>query len=362
MEKCVEVAKKPKRIHQFCLHGKRKIYCKDPGCRPGSGSTIYCDHGREHRRCKEPGCGGRGLCKHLRQRSTCKEPGCGGASVCPCGRIRSACYHCNPNFAKTAAGCSNQCGNQLSTKRKVTNGGNGLCVGCEVLLKTEAAVAGSEPPPPNQRWEDVVLDRLIPRVVDEHDMKRPYESRDDHRHMLGSNKRRRSGECDTTHQRRPDLLYVVREPVDSRIVAFLSVEVDEDSHCDRKPSCEGDKIDGTIQAVTQLAQKEGCSPGAAARHDARAPFGLFLKFNPNACDVGLFTLKQRIDVLVRRCNAFLSQPASFFIEAALGSEVMLPDVETMFYHSNKGNSAAILALLEQSNGSHIRWLGNTCSV
>ena len=151
---------------------------------------------------------------------------------------------------------------------EVKNGGNGFCVGCEVLLKTEAAVAGSEPPPPNKRWEDVVLDDLIPRVVDEHGMKRPYESRDDHRHMLGSNKRTRSGECDTAHQRRPDLLYVVREPVDSRIVAFLSVEVDEDSHCDRDPNCEGGKIDETFQALTKLAQTEGCSRGAAARHDA----------------------------------------------------------------------------------------------
>ena len=199
-------------------------------------------------------------------------------------------------------------------------------------------------------------------MLDEHGMKRPYESRDDHRHMLGSNKRRRSGECDTAHQRRPDLLYVVREPVDSRIVAFLSVEVDEDSHSYSDPNCEGGKIDETFQALTQLAQTEGCSKGAAARHDAVAPFGLFLKFNPNACDVGLFTLDQRIDVLVRRCNAFLSQPASFFTEAAIRDEKMLPQVETMFYHSNKGNSAAILALLEQSNGSHLRWLGNTCSV
>ena len=282
--------------------------------------------------------------------------------ICPCGRERSRCYHCNPNFAKSAAGCSNQCGILIAPKRKVKNGGNGLCSGCEVLLKTEAAVAGSEPPPPNKRWEDVVLDDLIPRVLDEHGMKRPYESRDDHRHMLGSNKRTRSGECDTAHQRRPDLLYVVREPVDSRIVAFLSVEVDEDSHCDRDPNCEGGKIDETFQALTQLAQTEGCSKGAAARHDARAPFGLFLKFNPNACDVGLFTLNQRIDVLVKRCNAFLSQPVSFFTEAAIRREAMLPQVETMFYHSNRGNSAAILALLEQSNGSHLRWLGNTCSV
>ena len=145
-------------------------------------------------------------------------------------------------------------------------------------------------------------------------------------------------------------------------MAFLSVEVDEHSHCDRDPNCEGGKIDETIQAVTKLAQKEGCSRGAAARHDARAPFGLFLKFNPNACDVGLFTLDQRIDVLVRRCNAFLCRPGSSFTEAAIRREAMLPQVETMFYHSNQGNSAAILALLEQSNGSHIRWLGNTCSV
>jgi len=81
-----------------------------------------------------------------------------------------------------------------SWQAQVKNGGNGFCVGCDVLLKTEAAVAGSEPPPPTKRWEDVVLDALIPRVVDDHGMKRPYESRDDHRHMLGSNKRTRSGE------------------------------------------------------------------------------------------------------------------------------------------------------------------------
>jgi len=275
---------------------------------------------------------------------------------------RSTCYHCNPNFAKTSSGCSNQCGIQIAPKRKVKNGGNGFCVGCEVRLKKEAADAGSEAPPPNKRWEDVVLDDLIPRVLDEHGMKRPYESRDDHRHMLGSNKRRRSGECDTAHQRRPDLLYVVRERVDSRIVAFLSVEVDEDSHCDRDPNCEGGKIDETFQCLAQLAQTEGCSKGAAARHNAVAPCGLFLKFNPNACDMGLFTLSQRIDVLVRRCNAFLSRPASSFADAAIQDEKRLPQVETMFYHSNKGNSAAILALLKQSNGSHIRWLGNTCSV
>ena len=352
-------ALKPKRIykHKPCPHGRRHSDCKDCG---GSG---ICPHGRRHRVCKE--CGGTGICQHGRQRNRCKE--CAGASFCdprncPCGRHRSNCYHCNPKFAKTAAGCSNQCGNQLSTKRKVKNGGNGLCSGCEVLLKTEAAVAGSEPPPPNKRWEDVVLDALIPRVVNEHGMKRPYESRDDHRHMLGSNKRRLSGECDTAHQRRPDLLYVVREPVDSRIVAFLSVEVDEDSHCDRDPNCEGGKIDETFQALTQLAQTEGCSLGAAARHDAKAPFGLFLKFNPNSCDVGRFTLEQRIDVLVRRCNTFLSRPASFFADAAIRGETILPHVETLFYHSNRGNSAAILALLEKSNGSHINWIGNTCSL
>ena len=89
-------------------------------------------------------------------------------------------------------------------------------------------------------------------------------------------------------------------------------------------------------------------------YDAVAPFGLFLKFNSNACDVGLFTLDQRIDVLVRRSNAFLGRPASFFTEAAIRDEKMLPQVDTMFYHSNQGHIAVILALLEQSNGSHIR--------
>ena len=43
----------------------------------------------------------------------------GGAGICKHGRIRSLCYHCNPNFAQSTAGCSNQCGNQLSPQAEV---------------------------------------------------------------------------------------------------------------------------------------------------------------------------------------------------------------------------------------------------
>ena len=81
----------------------------------------------------------------------------------------------------------------------------------------------------------------------------------------------------------------------------------------------------------------------AIRHDAVAPFGLFLKFNPNACDVGLFTLDQRIEVLVKRCDAFLSTPVSFFAGAAIRLAPVTSRIVTQFLHTSSERVLSVIS-------------------
>lgn len=164
-------------------------------------------------------------------RTHCIQHGGGGYARCPHGQ-KSTCRVCNPNVTNCVSSCSS-CGSGLYIKRQTTKGGNGLCAMCEEQKAKEAAEAGADPPAKSERWEDSVLNKLVPKVVDvTTGFPFPYEMRDSRSHMLGSvgGKRRRSGECDTTKQRRPDLLYVVREPDRGRIVAALKVGVDEHSH------------------------------------------------------------------------------------------------------------------------------------
>ena len=143
----------------------------------------------------------------------------------------SCCRECNPAASSCVSNCSS-CVTLIHHKRRVTNGGNGLCAACEQHLAHEAAQNGAAPPPRSKRWEDVVLDELEPLVVDPDGHVITCEMRDSLTSMLGSNKRRRVGECDTVRQRRPDLLYLVRD-ADGHIAAALSVEVDE--HFDEEP-------------------------------------------------------------------------------------------------------------------------------
>jgi hypothetical protein len=209
-----------------------------------------------------------------------------------------------------------------------------------------------------------VLDKLIPKVVDSTTgVPFAFEMRDDMRHMLGSKKedrrqsvveqpgskrQRRSDssstereskreDCDTTKQRRPDLLYLVREPERGRIVAALKVGVDEHSHDGYDPECESGKIDDQFQALQQLAAKEGAATGAVARFDAQMIYCTFLKFNPIACDVTpAIKLDDRIEVLAKRCSDFLNTPAEEFQKRSAEGEANVPHVECLFYHSKQG--------------------------
>ena len=277
---------------------------------------------------------------------------------CPHGTKWSACRECNPNAKKQVNNCSS-CAKRLNKKRRTTKGGNGLCPDCDVHLTAEAKEAGSAPPPAGERWENVVLDKLVTLVVDLEGKKIAYESRDDMRNMLGSNGKRRRGECSTAHQRRPDLLYLVRD-ADAHLVACLFVEVDEHSHSDREPSCEAGKVDEEFQSLLQLAQTEGMARHAVARREVRTPYVLFLKFNPNTCDApgGAIPLETRIKVLAKRCCDFLTTPTTEFHALSDAGKAMAPHVEALYYHSVKGK--ANLDYFDARATGAWDWRGNAC--
>ena len=291
------------------------------------------------------------------ERRFCKKHGGGKVHECVHGKQKTTCRECNPNAIATVACCS-VCAKGLYEKRRTTKGGNGLCAACEKHQASEASASGSAPPEAGKRWEDLVLDQLIPKVVDSATgVPFPFEMRDSMSHMLGSSGKRRRGECDTTKQRRPDLLYLVREPERGRIVAALKVGVDEHSHETYEPACESGKIDDQFQALQQLAAKEGAAAGAAARSDAQMVYCMFLKFNPNACDVTPpIRLTNRIEVLAKRCSEFLNTPAEEFQRRSREGEANVPHVECLYYHSVQGK--AILEHFETHAEGAWDWRGN----
>jgi len=142
-------------------------------------------------------------------RTHCTQHGGGGVLRCAHG-VKSRCRECNRNVTNCVSNCSS-CGARLYAKRMATKGGNGLCAMCEERQINEAAEAGADPPKKGERWEDVVVNKLTEKVVDS-EIGFPFvcEMRDSRSHMLGSNGKRRRAECDTTKQRRPELLSHVK--------------------------------------------------------------------------------------------------------------------------------------------------------
>jgi hypothetical protein len=268
---------------------------------------------------------------------------------------------CNPSITQQAANCKT-CGNGLFAKRKITKGGNGLCSACEQQQIMEAVANGSTAPLKSQRWEDYVLEQLIPKVVDaDTGVPFEFEMRDSMTHMLGSNTKRRRDECDTTKQRRPDILWLKRDPEHARIVAVLKVGIDEHSHAGYDPACESGKIDDQFQALQHLAAREGASHGASSRHDARMVYCNFLKFNPNACDVSPpIKLADRIDTLASACNRFLNTPADEFQKLSDVGEADIPHVQCFYYHSEQGRS--ILDHFDSHAPGAWDWRGNVLTV
>ena len=185
---------------------------------------------------------------------------------------------------------------QLHPKRKPHHGGNGLCATCEAHLKAEAAANGAEAPlAPNQRWGDVVFAQLLPLVTYADGAPFPPDQRDERRGGgLGtSSAQKRRRECDTTSNRFPDGLWVLRDER-GRAVLVVIVEVDEHSHTDRDPARESGKTDDTFQALQDRLAKEGAARGAVARHDAQMIPIVTIRVNPNAYDEKVVSLPERI--------------------------------------------------------------------
>lgn len=272
----------------------------------------------------------------------------------------------NPNAGKLMCICARCESTLLTAKRQKSKGGIGICASCEATVRVEAAEVGAEPPAASQRWEDLVLDRLIPLVGEDPEM------RDDHRSMLGElrkraghlTRKRRHGEtaCDTEHRRRPDLLYVLRHSVTARLVACISVEVDEYSHFDRDTACELAKVDDTRHALQTLGQREGFGPDAGhCRPDIAAPFYYVFKMNPNACDGGaIIRLDERIAVLAARVRAVFALDREDLLARALEGESVKPIVECLFHHRQKA-AHHLAAFEEQGRSGNWNYMGNaTC--
>ena len=286
------------------------------------------------------------------------------ADRCPCGEsgstLRIDCQICRGKDAEAAGKAAGKLANLcarcqdtgLAPKRRVSKGGNGLCAPCEERLNEEAREAGAEglAPAKGKSWEDLCLDMLVKLVP------HGIEMRDSMTQMIGtllSKKRKvragRAGglggaadqDCDTTKQRRPDLLYVLRHPETGRIVCCIVVEIDEKSHSHPSylTSCELGRCDDLVQALSIHAQREGFADDRAGhgRLDAVRPIVYVLKLNPNACNATPKTLRleDRIQTLADRINAIFDLPRQELVDAIQrnDADTLVPRVELFYYHT-----------------------------
>jgi len=280
--------------------------CSMANSSPPDGKSRFCiSHG--------------GGCVHGRLFNTCNE-------CCPLGKYSRLCRNCN---------CI------ISVKRALSKGGPGICSKCESNFKSKAAENGASQEEVKKMFkgvktEDLVFDTLAPLIVDSETGERiPYEMRDDFKHMLGSDKRRNRGQCNTEHQRRPDLMFVVRSKTTNRILAFVFIEVDEECHEVRTTDCELGKMDDTFQACATLAQEEGKARLAKFSKDhEHIPLVYTFKFNPDAAGMGTkvrFPLKERVQVLASKVNSLLNKPDSYFTETLSEEDRCVPWFELLYY-------------------------------
>jgi hypothetical protein len=75
---------KPKRVVLKCLHGNRRVRCRDCG-------TGFCEHDRRISECTT--CRGTEICEHERRRSNCRQ--CIGVNICEHIQYKRKCNICN---------------------------------------------------------------------------------------------------------------------------------------------------------------------------------------------------------------------------------------------------------------------------
>lgn len=288
-----------------------------------------------------------------------------GGTACAHGPDWTRCLECNAT--KSGKARSNMCKSCKGVWiNSIRSHGSGMCASCEDHHKKKAAENGSDVLWDKLRYEDRMLEGtndmkgIIRLVTDEKDRLVGVEMRDDRTNMLGSNNLRRRGECDTQHQRRPDVMWIKRDN-DNRICAVVMVEIDEDSHETRTSVCEGGKVDDTFQCILQLAQTEGKARLAVVRKgEVRPPYVLFLRVNPNACDAkgSVIRLQTRVEATAAAVKEFLLTPESFFHDLADAGDTRMPHVQCMYYHTKKG--ADHLAFYQSHHGKALYFHGNAC--
>lgn len=245
--------------------------------------------------------------------------------------------HCKKHGGgpKAGEGGSNHCVYCKTTEiDKRRQRSNRLCPTCEAHLQAEAAAAGVDAPPaPTERWEDVVFRKLLPLVTYRDGAPFPPDQRDERRGGgLGTSKAvKRRRECDTTTNRFPDGLWILRD-VRGRALLAVLVEVDEHSHSDRDPACESGKIDDTFQALQDRLQKEGAATGAAARHDTCMVPIVFIKVNPNAYDAKRVGLDERVATVAALVNSYAHKTEDELEDL----QNTAPIVHVLYYHSKEG--------------------------
>ena len=191
-------------MNKRCVHGRSKYRCRDCG-------TGYCAHGRQKAQCRE--CG-RGYCeRHNTRKDRCAL--CNGGARCAHAKLRARCPVCTP--LERLLGLSTQCRacgvTQVCRAHMAVRGGPQLCAACDDSERSPAL-----------HKERALHDRL----VKEHQVP-PASAVDDK--VVG-------GRACSVGQRRPDLAWVTPTYV-------VSVEIDEDSHAGRAPSCELKKAQDT---------------------------------------------------------------------------------------------------------------------
>jgi hypothetical protein len=224
---------------------------------------------------------------------------------------------------------------RIEPKRQLRTGGNGLCFGCEEHLNAQARANGSDAPPAKgQRWEDHCFEKLLPLIRYADGTPFPPDQRDTRKGGgLGTGKGvKRRRECDTTTNRFPDSLWVLRDE-DARARLVVIGEADECSHGDRDPTCESGKIDDEFQSVQARLANEGAAHGAVGRHDAQMVPIVFVKFNPNAYDgPKRVKLDDRIAAVAKLVNAYLHMLPKELAELP----TKVPIVHVLYYHSKQG--------------------------
>ena len=274
--------------------------------------------------------------------------GFGFFACCREGIGKDACFHaalngrhfCHSHGGRLPVGeaayyrCSCCNDTVLWAKRLPSNGGNGLCLGCEDRKKQEARENGHDGPLPVVRWEKHCFNHLLPLIKHADGTPFPPDQLDERKGGgLGTSKAvKRRRECDTDSNYFPDGLWPRRNK-QARIILAVTPEIDENSHTDvKEPSCESAKIDGTFHAIQDIAAKEGASKGSVGRCDAKMVPVVTIRMNPNAYDGGNVPLKVRLDVTARLMNHYLQMPE----EEVAKLKTDAPIVHMLYYHSKQG--------------------------